>query len=153
MTRLSAIKSDPIFIIATVLDPEFKLSWTSSVSEINNAKTIITENMADMVSNADAPVIAQSEGDTESVPPSKRRKLFSFMDKSHITNETRTAYQELDDYLAAVHSEEEIKKGSLVYWKNNSIAYPILSCLAKKYFLFLPHQHLSRGHLARQEIF
>ena len=26
MTRLSAIKSDPIFIIATVLDPEFKLS-------------------------------------------------------------------------------------------------------------------------------
>ena len=77
--------------------------WTSSVSEINNAKTIIAENMADMVNNADAPVIAQSEGDTESVPPSKRRKLFSFMDKSHITNETRTAYQELDDYLAAVH--------------------------------------------------
>ena len=93
----------------------------------------------------DAP---QSEGDTEYVPPSKRRKLFSFIDKSHITNETRTAYQELDDYLAAVHSEEEIKKGSLVYWKNNSIACPILSCLAKKYFLFL-----SRGHFARQEIF
>ena len=52
MTRLSAVKSDPIFIIATVLDPEFKLSWTSSVSEINNAKTIIAENMPDMVSNA-----------------------------------------------------------------------------------------------------
>ena len=78
---------------------------------------------------------------------SKRRKLFSFIDKRHITNddhcklsgynsfkglEVQSTYQELDDYLAAVHSEEEIKKGSLVYWKNNSIAYPILSCLAKK---------------------
>ena len=125
MTRLSAIKSDPIFIIATVVDPEFKLSWTSSVSEINNANT-----WQIWLAMLDAPVVAQSEGDTESVPPSKRKKLFSFIDKSHITNETRTAYQ---DYLAAVHSEEEIKKGSLVYWKNNSIAYPLLSCLAKKY--------------------
>ena len=38
MTRLNAIKLEPIFIIATVLDPEFKLSWTSSVSEINNCR-------------------------------------------------------------------------------------------------------------------
>ena len=38
MTRLSAIKSDSIFIIATVLHPKFKPSRTSSVSEINNVK-------------------------------------------------------------------------------------------------------------------
>ena len=55
-----------------------------------------------MVSNVDTPVIAQSEGEIESVSPSKRRKLFSLMDKSHITNKTRTAYHCSHDYLAAV---------------------------------------------------
>ena len=105
-----------------------------------------------MDSNADTPVIAQTEGDIEFVSPSKRRKLFSFMDKSHITNKTRTAYHCSHDYLAAVHSEEEIKKGSLVYWKNNSITYPILSCLLKSSFSSC-HISTCRGNLAWQEIF
>ena len=39
--RLSSIQSNPIYIVATCLDPEFKLKWCSDATEISNARSMI----------------------------------------------------------------------------------------------------------------
>ena len=63
----------------------------------------------------------------------KRAKFFSFMGTDRISKESKSAQQQLDDYLQLNHTEDDIKKGSLWFWENNSTKFPGLSMLAKKY--------------------
>ena len=41
--------------------------------------------------------------------------------------------QEIDDYVSIVHTDEDIKKGSLEFWKNSGLRFPLLQQLAKRY--------------------
>ena len=136
-TRLSSITSEPLYIIATALDPEFKLCWCSSAAELSNAKGIVLQELETVMVNTNTSTVEDVEepvcADGPPTPPSKRAKLFSFMTTDHISKESKSAQQELDDYLQLVHTKDDIKKGSLQFWEKNSSMFPGLSVLAKKY--------------------
>ena len=61
------------------------------------------------------------------------------MSTAHISNVVKSGQQELDDYLSLVHTEDEIKQGSVLFWKRNSSMFPGLCLIAKKYqYLSIP---------------
>ena len=122
--RLGYIRSDPLFIISTILDPEFKLSWVSDDTEMVFAKQAVLKDLERIAlqtdyssSSNDNAASNDEDEDGDSEPVTKRRKIFSFMAKTHISKEARSAQQEIDDYLLATHTKEEIKAGALEYWK------------------------------------
>ena len=138
--RFGYIRSDPLFIISTILDPEFKLSWVSNNTELINAKQTILKELEKIAlqtgytrPSIDDVASNEEDEDADSEPVTKRRKLFSFMEKSHISKEAKSAQQEIDDYLLAIHTKEEIKEGSLEYWKKNGLRFPLLRKLAQQY--------------------
>ena len=49
--RLSSIQSNPIYIVATCLDPEFKLKWCSDATEISNARSMILRELEKVASD------------------------------------------------------------------------------------------------------
>ena len=49
--RLSSIQSNLIYIVATCLDPEFKLKWCSDTTEISNARNIILRELEKVASD------------------------------------------------------------------------------------------------------
>ena len=125
--RLGSIRSDPLFIISTILDPEFKLSWVFDNTEMVFAKQVILKELEKIAlcslqtdyssPNNDNAARNDEDEDGDSEPATKRRKLFSFMAKTDISREARSAQQEIDDYLLATHTKEEIKAGALEYWR------------------------------------
>ena len=133
--RLSSIQSNPIYIVATCLDPEFKLKWCSDTTEISNARNIILKELekvaSDMTGTCNIEEICEETSGNQ--PPSKKTKLFSFMSDDHISKEVKSAQQEFDDYLQLVHTKDEIGKGSLEFWKNNGSRFPIMKKLAMMY--------------------
>ena len=127
-----------MLIISTILDPEFKLSWVSDDTEMVFAKQAVFKDLERIAlqtdyssSSNDNAASNDEDEDGDSEPVTKRRKLF-FMAKTHISKEARSAQQEIDDYLLATHTKEEIKAGALEYWKKGS-RFPLLTTLAQQY--------------------
>ena len=88
--RFGYIRSDPLFIISTILDPELKLSWVSNNTELINAKQIILKELEKIVlqtgytrPSIDDVASNEEDEDADSEPVTKKMKLFSFMEKSH----------------------------------------------------------------------
>uniref|UniRef100_A0A1X7TFT5 HAT C-terminal dimerisation domain-containing protein n=1 Tax=Amphimedon queenslandica TaxID=400682 RepID=A0A1X7TFT5_AMPQE len=140
--RLGYIRSDPLFIISTILDPEFKLSWVFDNTEMVFTKQVILKELEKIAlhslqtdyssPNNDNAASNDEDEDGDSEPVTKRT-LFSFMAKTHISREARSAQQEIDDYLLATHTKEEIKAGALEYWRKNGSQFPYLRKLAEQY--------------------
>ncbi|XP_076132064.1 zinc finger BED domain-containing protein 4 [Alosa pseudoharengus] len=120
--RLAGILEDPLYVTATTLDPQFKLSWSS---DVDWHKQVLLEEMAKHTQAAATP-----EPGPEAQPsPSKRCKLFSFI-KQRPTTQAKSVEQELAAYLHEEPTDEE----PLHYWKRKSIDFPLLSQVAKKVF-------------------
>ncbi|XP_026097908.1 zinc finger BED domain-containing protein DAYSLEEPER-like isoform X2 [Carassius auratus] len=120
--RLAGILEDPLYVTATTLDPQFKLSWSS---DSDWHKQVLLEE----VGKHTRP-LSPLEHHSEAQPsPSKRCKLFSFI-KQRPTTQAKTVEQELSTYL----HEEPTDEDPLQYWKRKSIDFPLLSQVAKKVF-------------------
>ncbi|KAL2104136.1 hypothetical protein ACEWY4_001004 [Coilia grayii] len=121
--RLAGILEDPLYVTATTLDPQFKLSWSS---DTDWHKQVLVEEIAKHTQAVSPP-----EPSPEAQPsPSKRgSKLFSFI-KQRPTTQAKSLEQELAAYLHEEPTDEE----PLHYWKRKSIDFPLLSQVAKKVF-------------------
>lgn len=120
--RLAGILEDPLYVTATTLDPQFKLSWSS---DRDWHKQVLLEEVGkhtQAVSPPEACMDAQPS-------PSKRSRLFSFI-KQRPTTQAKSTEQELSAYLL----EEPTDEDPLQYWKRKSIDFPLLSQVAKKVF-------------------
>ncbi|XDV45832.1 hypothetical protein PO909_013855 [Leuciscus waleckii] len=119
--RLAGILEDPLYVTATTLDPQFKLSWSS---DSDWHKQVLLEEVGKHTP------LSPLEHHSEAQPsPSKRCKLFSFI-KQRPTAQAKTVEQELSTYL----HEEPTDEDPLQYWKRKSIDFPLLSQVAKKVF-------------------
>ncbi|XP_072553038.1 zinc finger BED domain-containing protein 4 isoform X1 [Salminus brasiliensis] len=120
--RLAGILEDPLYVTATTLDPQFKLSWSS---DRDWHKQVLLEEVGKHTQAASPP-----EASLDAQPsPSKRSRLFSFI-KQRPTTQAKSMEQELSAYLL----EEPTDEDPLQYWKRKSIDFPLLSQVAKKVF-------------------
>lgn len=120
--KLAGILEDPLFVTATTLDPQFKLSWSS---DRDWHKQVLLEEMGKHTQPVSPP---ESSSDTQP-SPSKRSRLFSFI-KERPSTQAKSMEQELAAYL----HEEPTDEDPLQYWKRKSIDFPLLSLVAKKVF-------------------
>lgn len=133
---LAPILEDPLYITATTLDPQFKLTWSSNpdwhrqvlIEELNKHSTVsrITEAHSDQNPQAQTPL-------TPSPSPvstlSRPCKLFSFI-KQRPTTQAKSLEQELAIYLREEPTDEE----ALHYWQRKAIDFPLLAQVAKRAF-------------------
>lgn len=133
---LAPILEDPLYITATTLDPQFKLTWSSNpdwhrqvlIEEINKHSAVSrpTEANKDQKSQSQTPP-------TPSPSPvstlSRPCKLFSFI-KQRPTMQAKSLEQELAIYLCEEPTDEE----ALHYWQRKAIDFPLLSQVAKRAF-------------------
>ncbi|KAM6977795.1 zinc finger BED domain-containing protein 4 [Aplochiton taeniatus] len=134
--RLAPILKDPLYIAATTLDPQFKLSWSSNADW---HRQVLLEELAKH-SSAAGPLDlglelhpqAQSPQTTAPSPVTSLArpcKLFSFI-KQRPTAQAKSLEQELAAYLREEPTDEE----PYHYWRRKAIDFPQLAHVAKKAF-------------------
>ncbi|KAM9855232.1 zinc finger BED domain-containing protein 4 [Aulostomus maculatus] len=134
--RLAPILEDPLYITATTLDPQFKLTWSSSPDW---HRQVLIEELSKH-STASSPVDSNTDLHPHShTPPapapspvsslSRPCKLFSFI-KQRPTAQAKSLEQELTIYLREEPTDEE----ALHYWRRKAIDFPLLAQVAKRAF-------------------
>ncbi|CAJ1085142.1 zinc finger BED domain-containing protein 4 isoform X1 [Xyrichtys novacula] len=135
-SQLAPILDDPLYITATTLDPQFKLSWSSTpdwhrqvlieeLSKLSTAANSVDPN-TDLHSQSQTPPdLAPSPVS----PLSRPCKLFSFI-KQRPTTQAKSLEQELAVYLREEPTDEE----ALHYWRRKAIDFPLLAQVAKQTF-------------------
>ncbi|XP_041860424.1 zinc finger BED domain-containing protein DAYSLEEPER [Melanotaenia boesemani] len=133
---LAPILENPLYITATTLDPQFKLTWSSSpdwhrqvvleeLSKQTTASSPVDLNTDLHQQSQTLPVPAPSPVSSLSRP----YKLFSFI-KQRPTTQAKSLEQELAVYLREEPTDEE----ALHYWRRKAIDFPLLSLVAKRAF-------------------
>uniref|UniRef100_A0A8D3CCE5 HAT C-terminal dimerisation domain-containing protein n=1 Tax=Scophthalmus maximus TaxID=52904 RepID=A0A8D3CCE5_SCOMX len=134
--RLSPILEDPLYITATTLDPQFKLTWSSSPDW---HKQVLIEELSKH-STASCPTDPNTDLHPQSQTPpapapspvsslSRPCKLFSFI-KQRPATQAKSLEQELTVYLREEPTDEE----ALHYWRRKAIDFPLLAQVAKRAF-------------------
>lgn len=135
--RLAPILEDPLYITATTLDPQFKLSWSS---DNNWHRQVLLEEVSKLSTAALSPQNGSTETHPQAQsPPSQTPspvfsqarpcKLFSFI-KQRPTSQAKSLEQELAAYLHEEPTDEE----PLHYWRRKAIDFPQLAQVAQKTF-------------------
>lgn len=133
---LAPILEDPLYICATTLDPQFKLTWSSNPDW---HRQVLIEELSKH-STASSPVDLNTDLHPQSrTPPapapspvsslSRPCKLFSFI-KQRPTTQAKSLEQELAVYLREEPTDEE----ALHYWRRKAIDFPLLAQVAKRAF-------------------
>ncbi|XP_019951446.1 zinc finger BED domain-containing protein 4 [Paralichthys olivaceus] len=136
--RLAPILEDPLYITATTLDPQFKLTWSSNPDW---HRQVLIEELSKH-SAASSPVDLNTEPHPQSQTPpapspapspvsslSRPCKLFSFI-KQRPATQAKSLEQELSVYLR----EEPTDEDALHYWRRKAIDFPLLAQVAKRAF-------------------
>uniref|UniRef100_A0A8C9T8Y7 Si:dkey-109j17.5 n=1 Tax=Scleropages formosus TaxID=113540 RepID=A0A8C9T8Y7_SCLFO len=121
--RLASILEDPLYVTATALDPQFKLSWSS---DAECHKQMLLKEVAKHIRESS---LQESSKEPPNLQPSERRKLFSFI-KQRPASRAKSIEQELAAYL----HEEPTDEDPMHYWKRKATDFPRLSQVAKKVF-------------------
>ncbi|KPP62350.1 zinc finger BED domain-containing protein 4-like, partial [Scleropages formosus] len=116
-------KHDPLYVTATALDPQFKLSWSS---DAECHKQMLLKEVAKHIRESS---LQESSKEPPNLQPSERRKLFSFI-KQRPASRAKSIEQELAAYL----HEEPTDEDPMHYWKRKATDFPRLSQVAKKVF-------------------
>ncbi|XP_070695031.1 zinc finger BED domain-containing protein 4-like [Pempheris klunzingeri] len=135
-SQLSPILEDPLYITATTLDPQFKLTWSSS---LDWHRQVLLEELSKH-STASSPIDPNTDlHPLSQTPPapapspvsslSRPCKLFSFI-KQRPTTQAKSLEQELAVYLREEPTDEE----ALHYWRRKAIDFPLLAQVAKRAF-------------------
>lgn len=133
---LGPILENPLYITATTLDPQFKLTWSSNpdwhrqvlVEELSKHSSAPPSDdlSKDLHSQTQTlPVAAPSPVSSISRPC----KLFSFI-KQRPATQAKSLEQELAVYLREEPTDEE----ALHYWRRKAIDFPLLAQVAKRAF-------------------
>ncbi|KAL1020478.1 hypothetical protein UPYG_G00000560 [Umbra pygmaea] len=134
--RLAPILEEPLYVTATTLDPQFKLTWSSD-PEWHSQVLLeeVTKHSQTQVPSTELTPQAQSS-DTALSPSlsqisstSRPCKLFSFI-KQRPTAQAKSVEQELAGYLREEPTDEE----PLHYWRRKAIDFPQLCQVAKRAF-------------------
>ncbi|XP_023812384.1 zinc finger BED domain-containing protein 4 isoform X2 [Oryzias latipes] len=131
---LAPILEDPLYIAATTLDPQFKLTWSSNpdwhrqvlieeLSKYSTASSPVDPNTDIHTQSQTLPVPAPSPVSSLSRPC----KLFSFI-KQRPATQAKSLEQELAVYLHEEPTDEE----ALHYWCRKAIDFPLLTQVAKR---------------------
>ncbi|CAL9703073.1 unnamed protein product [Knipowitschia caucasica] len=133
---LSPLLQDPLYITATTLDPQFKLTWSNNqdwhrqviLEEINKLSnsTNPTDSTTDIPAGYPSP---PAPALSPVSPLSRPCRLFSFIKQRPMT-QAKSLEQELVAYLR----EEPTDEDALHYWRRKSIDFPQLAQMAKKVF-------------------
>ncbi|XP_040048762.2 zinc finger BED domain-containing protein 4 [Gasterosteus aculeatus] len=134
--RLAPVLEDPLYITATTLDPQFKLTWSSNpdwhrqvlVEELSkhSAGSGPTEPHTNLHPQSQTPPAAAPSPASSLSRPCK---LFSFI-KQRPTTQAKSLEQELAVYLREEPTDEE----ALHYWQRKAIDFPLLAHVAKRAF-------------------
>ncbi|XP_068180935.1 zinc finger BED domain-containing protein 4 isoform X2 [Antennarius striatus] len=131
-TQLAPILEDPLYITATTLDPQFKLTWSSNPDW---HRQVLIEELS-KTSPASSPTDLHPQSQTpDATAPSpvssltRPCKLFSFI-KQRPTSQAKSLEQELAIYLREEPTDEE----ALHYWRRKAIDFPLLAQVAKRAF-------------------
>ncbi|XP_070765933.1 zinc finger BED domain-containing protein 4 [Enoplosus armatus] len=135
-SRLAPLLEDPLYITATTLDPQFKLTWSSNPDW---HRQVLIEELSKH-SAASSPVDPNTDLHAQSQTPpapapspvsslSRPCKLFSFI-KHRPTTQAKSLEQELAVYLREEPTDEE----ALHYWRRKAIDFPLLAQVAKRAF-------------------
>ncbi|XP_061909195.1 zinc finger BED domain-containing protein 4 isoform X1 [Entelurus aequoreus] len=127
--RLAPILEDPLYITATTLDPQFKLTWSNNpewhrqllLEELSKHSADSEQHPHSYTSPAQAPLPVS--------PLARPCKLFSFI-KQRPISQAKSLEQELAIYLREEPTDEE----ALHYWQRKTIDFPLLSQVAKRAF-------------------
>ncbi|XP_073326929.1 zinc finger BED domain-containing protein 4 [Pagrus major] len=135
-SRLAPILDDPLYITATTLDPQFKLTWSSNPDW---HRQVLIEELSKHSSGSgpidpDTDLHPQSQTPPAPAPSpvsslSRPCKLFSFI-KQRPTTQAKSLEQELTVYLREEPTDEE----ALHYWRRKAIDFPLLAQVAKRAF-------------------
>ena len=131
--RFGHILTDPSYRISAVLDPSFKLKWCESheIREETTA-TIYQEMGKEFEPSQPLEIIEKEDSSTK---PSKRRRLFEFME---IENECQQVHVGQDEFKQYLEDEDGIKfKNTLLFWKNKQSKYRVQAKIARN-FLGVP---------------
>ncbi|KAK5894690.1 hypothetical protein CesoFtcFv8_011361 [Champsocephalus esox] len=130
--RLAPVLEDPLYITATTLDPQFKLTWSSNPDW---HRQVLIEELSKH-STASSPIepntVLHPQSQTPPTPGpasslSRPCKLFSFI-KQRPTTQAKSLEQELAVYLREEPTDEE----ALHYWRRKAIDFPLLANVAKR---------------------
>ncbi|XP_074537778.1 zinc finger BED domain-containing protein 4 [Halichoeres trimaculatus] len=135
-SQLAPILDDPLYISATTLDPQFKLTWSSTpdwhrqilIEELSKHSTASSQ----VDPNTDLNPQSQTPPDPAPSPVShlsRPCKLFSFI-KQRPSTQAKSLEQELAVYLREEPTDEE----ALHYWRRKAIDFPLLAQVAKRAF-------------------
>ena len=136
--RLGYVETDDHFIISSVLEPRFKLKWTSNADVVMNAKSRVIAHLHVL----DGASTSSSASVQESQTVFADDDLFSFMSSSDATREADSTVSELDKYLADSLSAE-----TLLFWATNKDNFP------KLYKLHLKHHSIPATSAAMERCF
>ena len=131
--RLGGILDEPVYCISTVLDPSFKLRWCSEDRK-DDVKKMVKDEMIKYSNELLIQTLDQPTEPSQNIcqPPSKKKKLFGFMDDME-TEESRSTREsgEFEDYLNDTNFEKN--ENPLKFWKANASKYPLLAKIARVY--------------------
>nr|XP_033780910.1 zinc finger BED domain-containing protein DAYSLEEPER-like isoform X2 [Geotrypetes seraphini] len=135
--RLDYVKSDDHFILSAILDPRFKLKWTSGPEEELMAKSRITEHM-NCIYLTGQPIRLTDVAPGEFAEDG----LFGFMATHGDFKRSSSTANEIDGYLADVSTTD-----ALAFWLANKDRYPRL------YRLHLKHHSVPATSSALERCF
>ncbi|XP_062247061.1 zinc finger BED domain-containing protein 4 [Platichthys flesus] len=135
---LAPILEDPLYITATTLDPQFKLTWSSNpdwhrqvlieeLSKHSAASSLLDINTELHPQSQTPPAPSPAPSPVSSL--SRPCKLFSFI-KQRPATQAKSLEQELSIYLR----EEPTDEDALHYWRRKAIDFPLLAQVAKRAF-------------------
>ncbi|KAF7656044.1 hypothetical protein LDENG_00046990 [Lucifuga dentata] len=119
--RLAPILEDPLYITATTLDPQFKLTWSSNPDW---HRQVLLEELTKH-SNASSPLDPSTDLHSQAQTPPA-----STPSPQRPTTQAKSLEQELAVYLREEPTDEE----ALHYWQRKAIDFPLLAQVAKRAF-------------------
>jgi hypothetical protein len=130
--RLTQFEQSDVYVMATVLDPRFKLRWCSTETEKQAIKASLLHHFQALPPGTDTPP-------SDAAPPNKRQKvdddLLDFMDELESTPIHPSSSTEVDEYLSQPCTDRH--SDPLAYWKSQQCNCPGLAQLAIR-FLNVP---------------
>ena len=121
--RLVQYEDKEVFQLASCLDPRFKFQWCTD-EEAEKLKRLLVKKVKEL--------LPQTEEQRTVQPPTKKSKLFRFMDKVPELTPS-TALQQVEKYVSTGCLDEN--SDPLLYWSQNAHQYPELARLSCKYLM------------------
>ena len=146
--RMAKYESRELFMLASTLDPRFKLKWCTDDDKQQKVKSVLLQKARclqvismDITSTTQekAPQVVEIDTSSSEPLPKKRKqepsKLLSYLFSEDNTSSTSKSLNSLEAEISRYFSEPCLPEQGdpLDFWKEHSTIYPKLSTLACRY--------------------